>query len=203
MSQIVLPLSVGRDAGPRRIVTGNANARAVEALAQPDGWPFRTAILTGPPRAGKSLLARWFAESGAGEAIDGADALDETALFHRWNRAQEGERPLLLVIDRAPWTIGLPDLKSRMGAALQLAIGEPDDDMIAALIEAHAEQRGLALGEGALTYLVPRTERSHADIERLVETIDRLSMERKVAATQSVWRDALEAIRGPEQGRLL
>ncbi|QYU69151.1 hypothetical protein J4558_03130 [Leptolyngbya sp. 15MV] len=46
-------------------------------------------------------------------------------------------------------------------------------------------------------------ERSFAGIERLVETIDRLSMERKVAATQSIWRDALDSVRGPEQGRLL
>jgi chromosomal replication initiation ATPase DnaA len=184
-------------------VVGSANQRAVEALARPESWPFRTAVLAGPPRAGKSLLVRWFAAQGHGEAIDGADTLDETELFHRWNRAQEDGRPLLLTRMRAPWQIALPDLKSRMGAALQLEIGEPDDEMIAALIEAHAEQRGLALGEGALTYLVPRTERSFAGIERLVETIDRLSMERKAAATLSIWRDALDSIQGPEQGRLL
>ncbi len=203
MSQIVLPLAQRREADSRRIVVGNANARAIEALGQPENWPFRTAVLTGAARSGKSLLARWFAGTGRGEAVDGADAIDETDLFHRWNRAQEQGRALLLVIDGAPWNIALPDLASRMGAALQLEIGDPDDEMVAGLIEAHAEERGLALGEGALTYLVPRTERSFAGIERLVETIDRLSMERKVPATQSIWRDALEAIRGPEQGRLL
>lgn len=203
MSQIVLPLAQRREADSRRIVVGNANARAIEALGQPENWPFRTAVLTGAARSGKSLLARWFAGDGRGEAVDGADAIDETELFHRWNRAQEQGRALLLVIDAAPWNIALPDLASRMGAALQLEVGDPDDAMVAALIEAHAEERGLALGEGALTYLVPRTERSFAGIERLVETIDRLSMERKVPATQSIWRDALEAIQGPEQGRLL
>lgn len=203
MSQIVLPLVLGREAEPQRIVVGNANQRAVEALARPESWPFRTAVLAGPTRSGKSLLARWFGGNGQGEAIDSADSLDETELFHRWNRAQEDGRPLLLVIDVAPWQIALPDLASRMGAALQLEIGDPDDEMIAALIEAHAERRGLALGEGALTYLVPRIERSFAEIERLVETIDRLSMERKAPATLSIWRDALESIQGPEQGRLL
>ncbi len=202
MSQIVLPLVPGREVQPQRIVVGEDNRRAVEALARPENWPFRTAVLTGPPRSGKSLLARWFTAQGQGEAIDGADVLDETDLFHRWNRAQEDGRPLLLVIDRAPWRIVLPDLASRMGAALQLAIGEPDDAMVESLIEVHAARRGLALGEGALTYLVPRTTRSHAEIERLVETIDRLSMERKAPATLSIWRDALEAIQGPEQGRL-
>ncbi len=202
-SQIVLPLSHRQDGGADRIVVGNANEDAVEALGTPDSWPFRTAVLAGPPRSGKSLLACWFDAQERGDAIDGANALDEAELFHRWNRAQEDGRPLLLVIDGEGWEIALPDLKSRMGAALQLEIGVPDDTMLAALIEAHAAQRGLALGEGALTYLVPRAERSFAGIERLVAEIDRLSMERKVAATQSVWRDALEAIRGPEQASLL
>lgn len=203
MSQIVLPLSHRQDGGPDRIVIGNANEGVVEALGRPEGWPFRTAVLAGPPRSGKSLLARWFEGQGHGDAVDGANALDEDAVFHRWNRAQEDGRALLLVVDGEGWEIALPDLKSRMGAALQLEIGVPDDAMLAALIESHAQQRGLALGEGALTYLVPRAERSFAGIERLVAEIDLLSMERKVAATLSVWRDALEAIRGPEQASLL
>jgi hypothetical protein len=46
-------------------------------------------------------------------------------------------------------------------------------------------------------------ERSYSAIEKIVAEIDRLSLERKVAATLSIWRDALEAVQGPEQGRLL
>jgi chromosomal replication initiation ATPase DnaA len=184
-------------------VVGNANARAVEALAAPETWPFRTAVLAGPPRSGKSLIAGWFAEQGKGEAIDDADGLDETELFHRWNRAQESGTPLLLAVRAGGWEIALPDLKSRLGAALQLEIGQPDDDMAGNLILAIAEQYGLALGEGAVQYLVPRAERSFAGIERLVLTIDRLSMERKHPPTLSIWRDALEAILGSEQPRLL
>lgn len=203
MSQIALPFAHRRGTDPERIVVGNANIGVIEALREPEKWPFRTAILTGEARAGKSLLGKWFAAQGSGAVIDGADALDETELFHRWNRAQEDGQPLLLIVDREKWDIDLPDLRSRMGAALHLEIGSPDDAMLADLIEALASQRGLALGEGALTYLVPRAERSFAEIERLVAAIDRLSLERKVPATLSVWRDALEAVQGPEQARLL
>ena len=66
-------------------------------------------------------------------------------------------------------------------------------------------QQGLwvALGVGAPAYLIPRMERSYAAIERVIDEIDRLSLERKVAPTLSVWRDALDAVQGPEQGRLL
>jgi len=201
MSQIVLPLSPA-SSGPPRIIVGNANAHVAEALGKAETWPFSTAVLLGPPRSGKSLLARWFAEQG-GEAIDDAHDLDETKLFHRWNRAQEAGTRLLVVGGEPPWRIALPDLKSRLGAALQLEIGVPDDAMAEELLHALAEQRSLPLGAEATAYLVPRTGRAYADLEKLVATIDRLSLERKVPATQSIWRAALEAIHGPEEPRLL
>lgn len=201
-SQIALPLSVAFR-GARRIVLGNANAAVARALADPSGWPFRTAVLTGPPRSGKSLFARWFTTSGRGVAVDDAQLMDETALFHRWNRAQEDGTPLLLIGGEPPWRITLPDLASRLGAALQLEIGQPDDAMTADLLPAFAEQRGLPLGEGAAAYLVPRIGRSFEQIERIVMEIDRLSLERKAPATISIWRSALNAVMGPDEPRLL
>ena len=205
MSQIVLPLS-SASSSPPRIVVGNANAHVAEALAAPTTWPFGTAVLLGPSRSGKSLLARWFAGNAAGhggEVIDDAHRLDETELFHRWNRAQEAGTPLLIVGGEPPWSIALPDLRSRLGAALQLEIGTPDDSMAEHLLHAMAEQRGLPLGAEAAAYLVPRAGRAWADLEKLVAAIDRLSLERKVPATQSIWRAALEAVHGPEEPRLL
>ena len=204
MSQIALPLHAGR-AGPGRIVVGNANATVIEACTVAATWPFRTAILAGPPRAGKSLIARWFADEGAGEAVDDADRIDETELFHHWNRAQESGTPLLLVCSATPegWHIALPDLRSRIGAALQLEIGAPDDAMLAELIAVHAEQRGLALGPDAAAYLVARIERTHLGVEQVVASIDRLSLERKVPPGLTVWRAALEEVLGPDEPRLL
>src|SRR6476661_10401589 len=121
MTQIALPLDVRGSAGPVRIAVGSANRAAIEAMANPAAWPFRTAILVGPPRSGKSLLAQWFAASGLGEASDDAHEIDETTLFHAWNRAQENGRTLLLTA-RPGWRIQLPDLASRLGGSLQLAL---------------------------------------------------------------------------------
>jgi hypothetical protein len=205
MSQIALPLSLSGAAGPARIVAGGGNAHIIEALGHWDTWPFRTAVLSGPPRSGKSLLARWFAESGRGDAVDNADGMDETELFHRWNRAQASGTALLLVSNAQGegWKIELPDLASRVGAALHLEIGPPDDAMLADLIAVHAEQRGLILDETAAAYLVPRCERSHLGVERLVMAIDRLSLERKQPPGMAIWRDALEELGGQSQSRLI
>lgn len=213
-SQIALPLSAR--GAVQRIVVGDANAAVVEALQHPERWPFHVAVLTGPPRSGKSLLARWAQglHGDALEVIDDAQGADETTLFHRWNAVQQGgtrarengERGALLLVAAAGpegWRITLPDLASRIGGSLQLEIGAPDDALAADLILAQAEARGLSLPEGAADYLVPRTERSFAAIEALVATIDRISLERQTPATMSVWRAALEALHGPEQQRLL
>lgn len=204
MSQIALPLGAGQDR-PLQLAVGTDNQAVIDALQVCRSWPFRTAVLGGPPRSGKSLIAQLFAHNGAGEAIDDADLLDETALFHRWNRAQETGTPLLLVraSSAGDWAIALPDLASRIGAALALTIGTPDDAQLRALIAAHAQQRGLALGPDAAEYLVPRCERSHLGVEQLVATIDRLSLERKVAPTLGIWREALEVLHGPAEPRLL
>lgn len=203
MTQIALPLTHSGSQEPECIVIGEGNRRVAEALAVSQDWPYGTAILSGPPRSGKSLLARWFASHTGGGAIDDADKQDETEIFHAWNRAREDGYPLLLTVGEEGWEIDLPDLRSRMGAALHLEIDAPDDRMAAELMLSHAAQRGLALGEGAPAYLIPRMERSHAAIERLVAEIDRLSLERMLPATMSIWRDALEAVQGPEQARLL
>lgn len=202
-SQIALPLVTAR--GAETVVMGRSLAPVVDALNAADRWPFRTAILAGPPRSGKSLLARWFAESGVGEAVDGADSLPEDELFHRWNRAQADGRPLLLVTDSAPgaWNVALPDLASRLGSALLIEIGPPDDELVAGLIVEHSARRGLVLGEQVMGYLLPRVERSHAEIELLIETLDRLSLERKSAVTISLVRDALAERTGEFQPRLL
>ena len=204
MAQFALPLTIGGEHAAR-IIVGPSNQAVVDAFARASEWPFRTAILTGPPRSGKSLLARWFAENGHGEAVDDADTASQDALFHRWNRAQESATPLLLVTSRPPgeWKIALPDLASRLGAALLLAIGAPDDAMLAALIGDHTARHGLVLGEGASAWLLPRIERSHAAVEALIAEIDRLSLERKQGVTISLLREALSPHGADRQPRLL
>lgn len=204
MSQLALPLAGGDDEDASlRIIVGPANEAVAKALAEPAAWPFRTAVLTGPARSGKTLLGRWFAHvHPAAQLIDGADRWDEAEVFHAWNRAQESGAPLLLISDAADWAVALPDLRSRLSAALHLAISEPDDALLSALLELHAARRRLVLGDSAATYLVPRIERSYAAAELIVAEIDRISLERKLPPSRSIWRDALDAVQGPRQEQL-
>lgn len=197
MSQIALPLE--QAGGAETIVGGPSLAPVFAALQASASWPYRAAVLSGPRRSGKSLLAHWFAASGTGEAVDDADRMPEEDLFHRWNRAQADGRALLVVAHEpvagagrnSGWRIALPDLASRLGAALPLVIAAPDDALLRALIGEHARRRGLVLAEAVLDWLVPRIERSHAAAEAIVARLDRLSLERKAPVTPALARDAL------------
>ncbi len=212
-SQIALPLDSAPAQTAQRLVIGNANAHVIEAMADPASWPFHVAVLTGPPRSGKSMIGQWAAQQTDGcriAVIDNAEQVDETELFHSWNAVQQGGAragdALLLIVNSgagdAGWQIALPDLASRIGGSLQLTICEPDDAMAAQLIEQLAAERRLSLPQGAVDYLVPRATRSFAGLEALVAAIDRISLERQTPATMSVWRAALEALQGPEQQAL-
>lgn len=211
--QFALPLSLDQGAGASAVIIGSANEAAIAALSNPADWPFGTAILSGPPRSGKSLFAAWFMQQdrNAHIIVDDADTVEQTELFHHWNSAREAGKSLLLTATDREWVVSLPDLRSRLSAAMALSIGVPDDAMAADLIESHGAQRGLVLGEGAAAYLVPRIERSFAAIENIVAAIDRISLARKSAPTLSIWRAAVDAAQnperelggGPEQARLL
>jgi len=156
-----------------------------------------------PKAFGKIIAGTWFGVQSGGKVIDGADQMEEAQLFHLWNRAQEDGQELLLISDAERWDIALPTLDRALGPPSIWKLARPGDAMIVDLIESQAAQRRLALGEGALTYLLPRATRSFAAIERLVDMIDRLSLERKAPATLSIWRDALEAVQGAAQPKLL
>ncbi len=175
MKQIALPLDTLRSGGPDSLIVTDSNAAAVAALGASDRWPGHCAILVGPPRSGKSLMARYFVGRG-GESIDDADRLDEEALFHRWNAARDAERSILLLSTKLPaeWGVNLPDLRSRLGASQLIEISVPDEELINQLILKHLRDRGTSIGPEALSFAVRRIERSHAAVENFARDANAL-----------------------------
>ena len=171
MRQIALPLD-WPGASDSFLVTPS-NARAAHSLEHWGSWPVMSAVLTGPPRSGRSLLARLFAAKSGGTVLDDAQALDEAAIFHAWNEAQASRRPLVIVADALPpvWAVTLPDLRSRLAASAHAEIGPPDDALVRALLEAMFLRRGLDARPALIDWLAARVERSHAAIEAAVDRL--------------------------------
>lgn len=193
MNQLALPLAW--PAGPRddAFLVTLSNARATQVLEHWATWPVRTALLTGPRRSGRSLLARIFAAKSGGVMIDDAERVPEAQLFHAWNLAQQEGKPLVIVADVAPpaWAVRLPDLRSRLAASPHAAIDAPDDALIHALLDRLLQRRNLDARPDLIDWLAPRIERSHLAVERTVDALEQEVMERQRRLTIPLARTTL------------
>ena len=194
--QIALPFQWPADEDERDFIISDANRIAVKHLEHWSLWPVMASVLTGPRKSGRSLLGRIFAAKTGGHFIDNADTQDEERLFHIWNAAQSDRKPLLLVADLPPakWRIKLPDLRSRLLASPHVAIEEPDQALMAALVEKLLHNRGLAAPQDVIRYVVPRIERSYIGVGRIVDAIDEAALARRKAVSLKVAREALATI---------
>lgn len=179
MTQLRLPLQRPEGARKDEFIVGDANARVVHHLEHWGAWPVMAALLVGPRKSGRSLLARLFTRRAGGRMIDDAERISETEIFHAWNTAQAERKPLLIVADHAPpeWTVRLPDLRSRIAATPVLRIDEPDDALFAALLRDQCDRRELYLGEEVIAWVLRRVERSYLTLVRIVDALDDAAIE--------------------------
>ena len=193
MDQIALPLNWPVADRDEDFLVSDANRTVFEHLKRWSTWPVSATLLTGPRKSGRSLLGGIFVRKTGGRLFDDAHAHDEEALFHAWNDAQARRRPLLIVADLPPpqWEIRLPDLRSRMAATPQLAIAEPDDALLSALVLKLLGDRGIAAPPDLGEYLVPRIERSYVAVLRVVEALDQAALTHRKRISLSMARQVL------------
>lgn len=201
------------------IAPGNQDAVAWIDL-WPD-WPAPALVLYGPAASGKSHLAAvWRDQSGAvkveareaagktGEelaalgrhlVLDDADRLigqvaGEKALFHLYNIFKEEGRTLLLTMTDAPVrrAFALPDLASRLRAAPGVAIREPDDALLAAVLVKLFSDRQLRVPAEVVNYIIPRIERSFEAARFIATQIDEKALESQKTVTVPFIKECLK-----------
>ena len=198
-----------------------SNAAAVKWIDAWPAWPAPLLVIFGPSGSGKSHLAQVFLSKTGGRAISARDlakaesvrlfadapalalddaerALDqsgEEALLHLYNFAAETGRHLLLTAHRPParWGVRLADLASRLKAAPQAGIVDPDDALIAAVLVKQFADRQLPVDDGVISFMVARMERSFAAARAAVERIDHLSLAERRRVTVPLARRVLES----------
>lgn len=179
MSQLRLPLGLP-EAAESEFLIGESNVRAVQLLERWATWPVMTALLVGPRKSGRSLLARIFAAKSGGMILDDVDRIAEEKVFHAWNEAQAQHRPLLLVAEAAPpeWNVELPDLRSRLAASPLLTMAAPDDALMPRLLERAFERHLLHAKPDLVAWVAARIERSHVAIVRAADTLESAGVQR-------------------------
>lgn len=179
MNQLALPFEWPAAERAEDFIVGPSNEAAVRHLDHVGLWPVMATLLTGPRKSGRSMLGRIFVSRHDGMLIDDAERVDEELIFHAWNRAQAERRPLLIIADQPPpaWVIGLPDLASRLAATPRIAIGDPDDALLRALIERQMAARGLPPAPDVIAWIAGRIERSYVMALRVVDLLDAAAWE--------------------------
>ncbi len=214
--QLALDLGHRTAVGREDFLVARCNADAVAWLDRWPDWPAPGLVVHGPAGCGKTHLAHaWRAVSGAGLVagrdldpgesarlggalvVDrGDEAPDEEAFLHLVNVVGERGGHVLITARSAParWPIGLPDLRSRLNALPAVAVGPPDDAVVAAVLVKMFADRQLRVGEEVIWFLVARMERSFAAAGRLVERLDAAALATRRRITVPLARRVLGEI---------
>jgi len=216
-----LPLDLGHRTamGAEDFLVAPCNRDAVAWLDRWPDWPATALAVYGPAGCGKTHLTHvWQARSGAtvvdrtaltvatvpdllGEAsacvVEDTDrGVDEEALLHLYNMLAERGGHLLLTATVPPsrWRIRLPDLASRLGAAVAVEVGAPDDSLIGAVLVKQFADRQLRVEAAVPAFLLARMERSFAAARRIVAALDEAALAEKRGITVKLAGEVLRRL---------
>ena len=210
--------SLPEDRSAAALLISDSNRDAWDRLARWREWPAGALALSGPHGAGKSHMAQAWAELhtaglcwpqdralevferfGGRVVIDDADRYpDEPHLALLLDAARTRPGSAVLLVGAEPpdrWPVALRDLRSRLLALPAATLGEPDDELLARLLERLCRARFIKLTEKAGTYLVAHMERSFAGAHAVAEAIDRIHARGARPVSTGVASRALRSIR--------
>ncbi len=121
------------------------------------------------------------------------------ALFHLLNAAREEDAFLLLTAREAPvaWGVGLKDLASRLRALPVVALEEPEDSLLRAVLVKLFADRQLVVDSEVVEYLARRMERSLDAARKLVAELDREALETGRRLTRPLAAQVLDRVMQP------
>ena len=184
-------------------------------------WPAPALVLYGPPACGKTHLAAvWGEKSGAAcidlknlndasvrdmanasrhVLIEDADGLignleAEKGLFHLYNLFKEEGRTMLVTLEEPPVrrNFALPDLASRLRAAPTVAVREPDETLLAAVLVKLFNDRQVRVDDGIIQYILARMERSFQAARDIVDAADKVALKEKRAINSALIKNLFE-----------
>ena len=135
---------------------------------------------------------------------DLSEKVDNEALFHLYNQYRNEGGYILFTAEKAPARMffPLPDLQSRLNIIPSIEIGEPDDEMLSALIVKLFTDRQVMVSPEIINYILANMQRSFAFARKLVAETDNISLARKRAISVPIVKEALQVLNDDHQGEL-
>lgn len=211
-----LALDLGHEPSHAEVdfIVGEGNRLAHAHMLAFPHWPGPLTLIEGAASAGKSHLARiWAEHAEAGQAtpataealsrqggtqplvVDDADRAGyaEAELFHLLNQSMRDRRPLLLTAREpvANWPFATDDLKSRARLAAHFTVSLTDDIQLSQMFVKLFGDRQVAVEPKIIAYLVARMERSSEEAVALAGMMDRMALERGTAINRTIASEAL------------
>lgn len=184
-------------------VVGNSNREAYAYVQKWPNWIAKGLVVYGDAKVGKTHLAHVFRRvshavflqeenlehldqfsrfmhSNSVYIIDNVHKLlemYETQLFHFCNLLKEHDAYSLWIgeMHSSRWEIQLKDLSSRLSQFPQIAITQPEDALLEALMIKKISEMQVQVEETVQRYILTHTERSAAYLIRFLERINRIS----------------------------
>lgn len=129
-------------------------------------------------------------------AVDDVQHLNETAqigLFNLYNRMRESGGTLLIAGDCAPLHLQLrQDLVTRLGWGLVYQVHGLSDAEKAEALRVHAQQRGFALADEVVNYLLRHWRRDLPALLAALAALDRYSLETKRPITVPMLKELMQ-----------
>lgn len=213
--QLPLPLPHSPRLSEWPFIEAPSNADALALLRAPANWPELRLVLVGEAGSGKTyLLHRWAAANDAevtegvalrfGQngpptralAVDNADAAPEEPLLHVLNAHAEARQPVLLAARAPPgqWQVALPDLASRLRAALTAELGRPDDALLDALFARLLADRQLVVPEPLQVWMRLRLPRQPLALQAAAARLDEAALAAGTGVTRTIAATVVDEI---------
>lgn len=213
MQQLLLDIRPPAEAELARFVAGRNVELMAQLQAMLDGTAAeRMVYVWGAPGSGKTyLLAAWAnacrargldvdvtgldaAQAVIADQIDQWDDAQQRAGFAAYNRVRDAGGLWLAAGNVAPAELPLmPELQSRLGWGLVFQLQGLDDTEKRAALMQHAESLGFRLEPQVVDYLLNHTARDMQSLLRVLEALDRFSLETRRPITLPLLRQLLRA----------
>ncbi len=213
MQQLLLDIRPPARPELARFVAGRNIELMAQLAAMLDGAAAeRMVYLWGAPGSGKSyLLAAWahacrtrgmtvdfsgqqVAQAVIADQVESWSAAQQNAGFAAFNRVREAGGLWLAAGSVAPADLPLmPELQTRLGWGLVFQMQALDDAEKRAALAQHAETLGFRLESQVADYLLNHTARDMQSLLRVLEALDRFSLETRRPITLPLLRQLLRA----------
>ncbi|ALE03832.1 DnaA regulatory inactivator HdaA [Bartonella ancashensis] len=204
------------------LVITDSNRMAFQLIDHWPHWKLPFAILVGREGCGKTHFSSVWAQkanaiiinrddidqaislasSGRSFLIEDIDTgeVSETGLFHLINSIKQAnldmhQATLLMTANTFPstWNLKLNDLRSRLNSVMLVAINKPDDTLLEAVAFKLFSDRQIVVHSDIVHYLINRCERSLSSLRKIIDSIDKLALQRKSKITRAVVNEAINA----------